>query len=57
LKPLLDWYLRSLETGDYWLVALLVAVDVSARHAAERDRNSQGHASQTGTCAANATAS
>jgi len=29
LKPLLDWYLRSLETGSYWLVALLMAIESS----------------------------
>jgi membrane protein DedA with SNARE-associated domain len=29
LKPLLDWYLRSLEAGSYWLVALLMAVESS----------------------------
>lgn len=29
LKPLLDWYMRSLETGGYWLVALLMAVESS----------------------------
>ena len=27
LKPLLDWYLRSLETGGYWLVGLLMAIE------------------------------
>jgi membrane protein DedA with SNARE-associated domain len=28
-KPLLDWYLRSLESGGYWLVALLMAIESS----------------------------
>jgi membrane protein DedA with SNARE-associated domain len=28
-QPLLDWYLRSLETGGYWLVALLMAIESS----------------------------
>lgn len=28
-KPLLDWYLRSLENGGYWLVALLMAIESS----------------------------
>ncbi len=27
LKPLLDWYLNSLESGGYWLVGLLMAVE------------------------------
>ena len=27
LKPLLDWYLRSLETGGYGLVGLLMAIE------------------------------
>jgi len=29
LQPLIDWYLRSLETGGYLLVALLMAVESS----------------------------
>jgi len=29
LKPLLDWYLNSLESGGYWLVALLMAIESS----------------------------
>ena len=29
LQPLIDWYLRSLETGGYWLVALLMAIESS----------------------------
>jgi membrane protein DedA with SNARE-associated domain len=29
LKPLLDWYMRSLEMGGYWLVALLMAIESS----------------------------
>lgn len=29
LRPLLDWYLRSLQSGGYWLVALLMAVESS----------------------------
>lgn len=28
-QPLLDWYLRSLESGGYWLVALLMAIESS----------------------------
>ena len=27
LKPLLDWYLNSLESGGYWLVGLLMAIE------------------------------
>jgi membrane protein DedA with SNARE-associated domain len=27
LQPLLDWYLRSLESGGYWLVGLLMAIE------------------------------
>jgi membrane protein DedA with SNARE-associated domain len=27
LKPLMDWYLRSLETGGYWLVGLLMVIE------------------------------
>lgn len=29
LQPLIDWYLRSLETGGYLLVALLMAIESS----------------------------
>lgn len=29
LQPLIDWYLRSLETGGYFLVALLMAIESS----------------------------
>jgi membrane protein DedA with SNARE-associated domain len=29
VKPLLDWYLNSLESGGYWLVALLMAIESS----------------------------
>lgn len=28
-KPLVDWYLRSLESGGYWLVAVLMAIESS----------------------------
>lgn len=28
-KPLLDWYLRSLESGSYWLVVVLMAIESS----------------------------
>jgi len=28
-QSLIDWYLRSLETGGYWLVALLMAIESS----------------------------
>jgi len=27
LKPLMDWYLNSLESGGYWLVGLLMAIE------------------------------
>ena len=27
LKPLMDWYLNSLENGGYWLVGLLMAIE------------------------------
>jgi membrane protein YqaA with SNARE-associated domain len=27
LKPLLDWYLRSLETGGLWLVGFLMVIE------------------------------
>ena len=27
LKPLMDWYLNSLESGGYWLVGLLMALE------------------------------
>lgn len=29
LQPLIDWYLTSLETGGYWLIALLMAIESS----------------------------
>ena len=29
LQPLIDWYQHSLETGGYWLVALLMAIESS----------------------------
>jgi membrane protein DedA with SNARE-associated domain len=29
VKPLLDWYMNSLESGGYWLVALLMAIESS----------------------------
>src|ERR1043165_3980667 len=29
LQPLLDWYQRSLDSGGYWLVGLLMAIESS----------------------------
>jgi hypothetical protein len=51
-KPLLEWHLNSLKADGDSLVALTMAVQGSAHHAANKDRNIQGQTARTVACAA-----